>query len=150
MELKIPPVVVFLVCFSIIVGVDYVVPDCRFELVYKDMLSGVSFVVGIFFGVLGVLTFRNSKTTIDPSKPQKTSTLVTSGVYSYTRNPMYLGLGFLLFSMVIHYANPLGILALVIFIWYMTRFQIKPEERTMSNKFGKDYHEYTNKVRRWI
>ncbi len=72
------------------------------------------------------------------------------GIYSITRNPMYLGLLFVLTAWSIFLANPLPFLMLPVFMLYINRFQIAPEERALTALFGSDFAAYQSRVRRWI
>ena len=82
--------------------------------------------------------------------PNASSSLVTTGIYTLTRNPMYLGFAMLLLGWGIFLANPVTLLVLPCFIGYMSRFQIVPEERALESRFGPDFHAYRMKVRRWV
>jgi len=94
--------------------------------------------------------FKKKETTILPFTPEETTALVTDGVYSVTRNPMYLGMALVVMGLVIITRQPLGILALLAACAYLTVFQIKPEERALQRIFGQDYVDYKTRVRRWI
>ena len=83
-------------------------------------------------------------------KPEETTTLITTGIFSITRNPMYLGLFFVTFSTVLFFGSWFVIIILMFFVWYITKFQIIPEEEAMEKLFGVKYDEYRQKVRRWI
>ncbi len=150
MRLKVPPVVVFVVCLALILIVYFLSEDLSYQFPYRKALSRIFLVIGFFLGVLGVVTFRMKGTTVDPMQPKKASKLVTHGIYQYTRNPMYLGLVFILIGGAIRIGNPLGVLPIMLFIWYMNEFQIKPEEEVLIENFGEDYEAYTRKVRRWL
>jgi protein-S-isoprenylcysteine O-methyltransferase Ste14 len=104
----------------------------------------------VILAILGVWAFRQAKTTVNPVNPEKASSVVTGGVYSYTRNPMYVGLTALLVGWAIWLSAPWVFLGPVAFMLYLMRFQIIPEERIMSAKFGRDYDDYRNRVRRWL
>lgn len=106
--------------------------------------------LGAALGVAGIKAFVHAKTTADPRRPHQTSTLVTSGIYRYTRNPMYLGLLLILTSWGLYLGNLLSGLFLVVFIAYMTRYQIIPEERLLQEKFGDKFRNYRAAVRRWV
>jgi len=82
--------------------------------------------------------------------PDKSTTLVTDGIYRISRNPMYLGLLFLLVAASLYFSSFLSILIIPAFIWYLTEFQIKPEEESLKRVFGEDYETYLKKVRRWV
>ena len=107
-------------------------------------------VIGLSISISGIVSFRRAKTTINPSKPSAASSLVTSGVYRYTRNPMYLGLSVTLMGWAVFLSNPLALLAVPLFVLYVNRFQINPEERVLSSLFGAEYAAYKEKVRRWF
>jgi protein-S-isoprenylcysteine O-methyltransferase Ste14 len=87
---------------------------------------------------------------VNPLKPQTASALVASGIYRYTRNPMYLGMLVVVVGWAVFLANVLSALAIVLFPAYITRFQIKPEERVLLSLFGEQYVHYSHQVRRWL
>lgn len=94
--------------------------------------------------------FKKAQTTANPQALEQVSSLVTDGVYRYSRNPMYVGLVFVLLGWALYLSHYLAFVLLPIFILYMTRFQIQPEEQMMKQKFGKKYQVYISRVRRWI
>ncbi|HNU10695.1 MAG TPA: isoprenylcysteine carboxylmethyltransferase family protein [Rubrivivax sp.] len=106
--------------------------------------------VGLSVDFLGLLSFRAARTTINPMRPQRSAVLVTGGIYRVTRNPMYLGMC----SLLLGWAAWLSALAPLagppLFIAYMTRFQIRPEEEVLSKIFGAEYERYCTRVRRWL
>ncbi|MGB1090891.1 MAG: methyltransferase family protein [Oceanobacter sp.] len=106
-------------------------------------------VAGLLDGT-GVLNFLRHHTTINPMAPEKSSELVTDGPYRFTRNPMYLGLALLLTALTLYLGNPFALLGPIVFLAYITRFQILPEEQFLLQKFGSSYEDYKSKVRRWI
>jgi protein-S-isoprenylcysteine O-methyltransferase Ste14 len=107
-------------------------------------------IVGVSFDVCGLLAFRQLKTTINPMSPNKTSALVTGGIYRLSRNPMYVGLFLFLMAWAIQLSMLWPFIGPILFVIYITRFQITPEERVMESKFGDEYSIYKNKVRRWL
>ncbi|MGB5625393.1 MAG: isoprenylcysteine carboxylmethyltransferase family protein [Woeseiaceae bacterium] len=106
--------------------------------------------IGSGIAVAGVFAFRRHDTTVNPMKPETTATIVTAGIYCVTRNPMYLGIAFVLLGWAIYLANLAALLLVPAFVAYMTRFQIKPEERALLEKFGSNFADYMAAVRRWI
>ena len=116
----------------------------------QDLVSIVIFLIGILILIIPVSKFIKSKTTIDPIKFKKVNKLVTSGIYKYSRNPMYLGLLMILTSSSIFYLNIYSITTPFFFYWWITKFQIKREEIFLTDKFGKEYLSYKTKTRRWI
>jgi protein-S-isoprenylcysteine O-methyltransferase Ste14 len=107
-------------------------------------------IVGILFIVVSLTTLIRARTTEDPTNPSKTTTLVISGIYQYSRNPIYLGAVFILLGLSIYLTNILTVIFIPIYMLYLTRFQITPEERFLSIKFGEEYKKYQLKVRRWL
>jgi protein-S-isoprenylcysteine O-methyltransferase Ste14 len=115
--------------------------------------TGVAIVIallGVAAAVCGNISFRRARTTVNPFKPETASSLVTSGIYRVTRNPMYLGMLLVLVGWAVFLANGLAVIAIALFPAYITRFQIKPEERALMALFGEQYASYSSRVRRWI
>jgi protein-S-isoprenylcysteine O-methyltransferase Ste14 len=105
---------------------------------------------GLAFDVLGIMAFRASRTTVNPLKPERASALVTGGVYRVTRNPMYVGMVFLLLAWAVYLSAVVPFAGIIVFILYITRFQIQPEERVLQGIFGGEYSTYATRVRRWL
>lgn len=112
-------------------------------------LAAVLAVTGIGFDLAGIVAFRRARTTVNPLRPEKASTLVTDGVYGITRNPMYVGMACLLLAWACWLAGAWTFAGPVLFVAYITRFQIVPEERVLRERFG-DYAAYSSRVRRWL
>ena len=100
--------------------------------------------------MLAIFLFKKDKTTVNPINPEEATTLITTGIFSITRNPMYLGLFFVISSTVLFFGSWFGIIILIFFVWYINKFQIIPEEEAMEKLFGNKYNEYRKNVRRWI
>jgi protein-S-isoprenylcysteine O-methyltransferase Ste14 len=98
----------------------------------------------------GVARFRKAKTTIDPLNPEKAKQLVVAGVFSLSRNPMYLGMALIAIAWAIYLANPWSFIGVLGFVLFINRFQITPEERAMDKLFGDQYAKYKDTVRRWV
>lgn len=150
LELKIPPVVVFLVCLAGMWGVARLLPRAEFVLPYSRFLAAALTLIGVVIGLAGVFGFRRERTTVHPSRPEDTTSLVATGIYRFTRNPMYLGLACCLLAWAFFLGNAAALPGVIAFFLYMTRFQIKPEERVLRSKFGAVYAEYSSNVRRWL
>lgn len=106
--------------------------------------------VALIFDLWSLMLFFRAKTTFHPLQIDNTSTLVTSGMYRLTRNPMYLGLLLLLIGWAILLGSLTPFLLLPLFIWVINSQQIQHEERVLEEKFGEFYIEYKEKVRRWL
>ena len=118
--------------------------------VWGLVLAGGFAGMGVLVALLGVLAFRQANTTVDPRVPQQSSSLVIRGIYRYSRNPMYLGFLLLLIAWGCYLQSGVALLLLPLFVLYMNRFQITPEERHLLHKFGADYQAYLTQVRRWL
>ena len=125
-------------------------PQLRANNSYNMSLAILFIFIGVAILCLGAVTLRRSKTTTDPLHIDRATTLVTQGVFSYTRNPMYVGFTSLLIGIAFYLSSWWLLVAPVFFALFINRFQILPEERVMSLKFGNDYNAYKSKVRRWF
>jgi protein-S-isoprenylcysteine O-methyltransferase Ste14 len=150
LELKVPPPIVTLVLALLM----WLTPAIAGHVQIPDparVLAAVLLVcVGQGIGLAGMLAFRRAKTTVSPVKASLASSLVTRGVYRHTRNPMYVGFLLTLLAWAVFLANPLAVLWVVVYVLYITRFQIIPEERVLASLFGAEYEAYKHRVRRWI
>lgn len=147
LELKIPPVIVVLL---VALGMYATAKVINWPLVTYPQTASVVAGLGLLVAVLGVWQFRKAKTTVDPRKPEQSSAIVTSGIYRWTRNPMYLGFLLVLIALALRLANLAVVPWLIVYVLYMNRFQIGPEERMLRAKFGKAYDAYLKRVRRWF
>ena len=116
----------------------------------QNLISFIIFLIGVLILINPIFKFIKSKTTIDPIKFKKVNKLITSGIYKYSRNPMYLGLLMIVISTSIFYLNIFSIITPILFVCWINRFQIKREEIFLTDKFGKEYLLYMTKTRRWI
>lgn len=150
MKLKIPPAVVFLLFGSLMYLLAEFLPVGYFDFFGRKYLIGVLLIMAIVISGVALIQFYQAKTSIDPKNPSKASTLVSNGVYKYSRNPMYLSLLIILLAWALWLANAFNILLAAGFVSFMNKFQIKPEESTLGSLFGKEYDHYCIKVRRWF
>ena len=150
LELKIPPGLLTGIFAFIMFNVCGYLPEVDIGVGIPVILALIIFCVACYFFIFGMIEFRKHKTTVDPRSPQKVSALVDTGVYAVSRNPMYLGFALFLFSIVIFLRSPVLIVGVILFIVYVNRFHIVPEEQALLQLFGDRYEEYSQKVRRWI
>ena len=150
LELKVPPLLVWLVFAGAMLGVAYVVPEISFALPARLALALAMLVLGGAVASAGVIAFRGKHTTVNPLTPTASSSVVSSGVYRVSRNPMYLGFFLALAGLALYLSNVVAALLLPAFIAYMTQYQIKPEERALTAKFGSEFAQYMARVRRWV
>jgi protein-S-isoprenylcysteine O-methyltransferase Ste14 len=150
LELKIPPPVVLLVSALAMWLVARWLPQWSWPSTALAVLGGVLAVAGIALIGAAMLTFRRSRTTINPLKPGESAVVVRHGVFAVTRNPMYAGLAMILTGWACYLASAVAWLGVPLCIAYITRFQIIPEERILLGKFGAPFAQYLAQVRRWI
>ncbi|NVN82993.1 MULTISPECIES: isoprenylcysteine carboxylmethyltransferase family protein [unclassified Vibrio] len=150
LELKVPPVALFILVIVASYFCAQQLSTAAIALPYKLIVLGVGIALSGVVGLSGIWEFRKQKTTVNPIKVETASAVVDSGIFGYTRNPMYLGLFILLFCFGYYFQNIFSILLSFVFVIYMNQFQIKPEERVLEQLFGAEYVDYKQKVRRWI
>jgi protein-S-isoprenylcysteine O-methyltransferase Ste14 len=114
------------------------------------LVAAVLIAIGVAVAIGGVVSFRRAKTTVNPLKPETSAALVSTGVYSFTRNPMYLGMVLALFAWAVYLSSIWSLIGPALFGLYITRFQIVPEERVLDRLFGARFVEYKKRVRRWL
>lgn len=144
-----PPIVAALVALAIWAASDLGLPlpgsgEAR------SMTALALAALGVAFDLSAIVAFLGARTTINPMTPERTSALVTTGVYRLTRNPMYVGLALLLTAWAVHRGAWIGLFGPIAFVGYITRFQIVPEERAMERRFGDDWRAWSSRVRRWL
>ena len=147
LKTKIPPPLITLICILIIYFFE---KEFIFFEDWNIYISGFFLLWGLIIIAFAVFKFAKTKTTVDPTKPSKTSSLVISGIYRITRNPMYLGMLFLIISFTFYKLSLLGAIVIPSFIFYINKYQIEPEESEMRKKFGENFEDYCKKVDRWI
>lgn len=150
LELKVPPVFVFLLCICFMYWFHSLDTLFVVSLPFSKLVFAVCFVASGYFGLSGIFEFKKAKTSVHPVDIHKTTTVVDTGVYRYSRNPMYFGLLLLLVGYGYYLQDFLSLVVCLVFVMYMNKFQIGLEERHLEEKFGKNYTDYKNRVRRWI
>ena len=148
MNNKIPPPIITLICG---LGIYFSRPLFpKYNYISIDIIAASFLLLGIIILITAVLSFKRQSTTVSPLQPEKASYLVVSGIFKYSRNPMYLGMLLILISMTIKFNFVGGILIIFAFITFITKFQIIPEEIALERLFGKEFTRYKKKTKRWI
>lgn len=150
MELKLPPAVVVFVFALAMYLLSRFLPFGYFDFFGRLWLAKILLVIAILILCVSLIQFFRSKTTIDPTVPSKSTKLVTKGLYKFSRNPMYLAMLLILLALGLKLGNAFNVLLAAGFVSYMNRFQIVPEERVLTKKYGKDFIGYCTKTRRWF
>ena len=148
MNNKIPPPIVTLVFGLCIYLSKSFFPEFSFSIL--SSLSIISFIVGISVLVTAIISFKNHETTVNPISIEKASSLVVTGIFKYSRNPMYLGMSFILLGLTLKYNLIGGLIFTGLFMLFITIFQIKPEETAMEKLFDQEWKDYVSNVRRWL
>ncbi|SFI53426.1 isoprenylcysteine carboxylmethyltransferase family protein [Nitrosomonas sp. Nm34] len=150
LELKIPPIIIMALIGGIMWFVATLVPQLVLVIPGQVILAAIAGFTSIALILAGAIAFRVAGTTVNPMQPSNTSSLVTRGLYKISRNPMYAGFLLLLLSWALLLSNIVSFAGLPVFVWYMNRFQIIPEEQALIAKFGAEYIAYAKNVRRWL
>lgn len=150
LELRIPPPLVALLCILLMWYVQGFYPLSWLTSLWVLPLAVVLALTGIAIAALGAAAFRRAHTTISPLHPEKTSHLVTGGIYQHTRNPMYLGMALVLLAVALYLADVSAFLGVALFVRYIGRYQIEPEERMLLQTFGDEFAAYQDRVGRWL
>jgi protein-S-isoprenylcysteine O-methyltransferase Ste14 len=132
------------------VGIDSVWHEWASHSQWFWLAATILFLCSGMLMLAGVIEFRRAKTTVNPLTPEASSMVVRSGIYRYSRNPMYLGMLLGLGGLATLLANPFNLMLLPLFVLFLNQFQIIPEENALIDKFGQDFRDYQAQVRRWL
>ncbi|OBT13268.1 hypothetical protein A9264_14260 [Vibrio sp. UCD-FRSSP16_10] len=144
---KVPPPIIMLFC-AIMGGMFEQFSISQQPIIWLLTLGLITISLGIAF--VSIRAFRQVKTSINPLLPAKTTVLITDGIFRYSRNPMYLSLLILLLSWACILTSWMALFMCLLFALYITYFQIKPEEKVLTDKFPEMYLQYSMTVRRWL
>jgi protein-S-isoprenylcysteine O-methyltransferase Ste14 len=150
LEHRIPPPVIGLAIGAAMWVVAGLPPALPLADWLRHAMAALLVVAGLAFELSGFLAFRRQRTTVNPLNPEKASALVTGGAYRITRNPMYVGMTLILTAWAVHLSALWPFAGPVLFVLYIDRFQIVPEERVLHALFGEAYSAYAARVRRWL
>lgn len=150
MHLKIPPPI-YALSIALIMWLSHLyIPVVN---LINSPWNNIGIVVIVLAAILdfsSLYLFFKKRTTPNPMRPEFTTGLVVKGMYKISRNPMYLGMLMMLFGFAIFLGKLTPFLVLPAFYFLLTEMQIKPEEKILEDKFGDEYLDYKNKVRRWL
>ena len=150
LELKVPPLALFFGIAAAMLALTWpaALNGPPHPLLFT--LSAVTAIPGMLVLGLSVRSFIQVRTTVMPTNPAAASQLVYSGIYRYSRNPMYLGMTLLLISESAFLGTVVGLVMTLGFTLWITRFQIQPEERILQKRFGESFDDYCQRTRRWV
>ena len=149
-DTRIPPPVVMLSVGAMMWALARMWPAFAHAFALQTAIATLIGAIGLLLNLLPKLRFGRSGTTVNPMRPDNASHLVVDGLNRYSRNPMYLGQWMLLLAWSVYLGNAASILLLPMFPLYITCFQILPEERALTARFGDGYAAYRARVRRWL
>ncbi|WP_286071671.1 isoprenylcysteine carboxylmethyltransferase family protein [Stenotrophomonas sp. 57] len=150
LETRIPPPLVMLLCAGLGWLGSRLWPGAMLPLPVPAVLATGVVAIGVMLNLLPKLAFQRARTTVNPLRPSASSALVTRGVYRYTRNPMYLGQATVLAGAMLYLQSAIALLAVPLFVLYITWLQIMPEERALLARFPEVYPLFRQRVRRWL
>ncbi|MFM7347464.1 MAG: methyltransferase family protein, partial [Tagaea sp.] len=146
LETRVPPPLVALILGAL----AWLAGGPALEFPGRTTLALHAAALGLAIEIVAALAFVKRRTTLLPWAPDRSETLVTSGLFRFSRNPMHAGQALLLAAWVLYLGTWIAWLALPGYVLYMNRFQIGPEERMLAAKFGAAYDDYRARVRRWL
>lgn len=147
---RVPPAVVLAACALLMALAARMVPELRIEFPGRAPVAALVMLLGGTVSLLGVCEFRRARTTSNPLHPDAATALVDTGIYAWSRNPMYLGFATALLGWALFLAHPLPLLVVPGFVLWMNRYQIEREERALRALFGEAFDEYCARVGRWL
>jgi protein-S-isoprenylcysteine O-methyltransferase Ste14 len=150
LELRLPPLAVMLIAALLMWLLARRTPRLDWVMHWRLEAALVLLAAGVVVAVAGVLEFRRARTTVNPTKPETASSMVRSGIYRHTRNPMYLGMLLALAAWAVWLASLVAFAVLPAFVLYLNRWQIEPEERVLAGLFAGEFAAYRRSVRRWL
>ena len=150
LDMRIPPLLVTLLVGLVMLAAARWGPAGPWPAMHWPGLGLALVMAGVAVALAGVLAFRRHQTSVNPLHGDAVATLVDSGIYRVSRNPMYVGFATWLVALACALGSPLAWLGPLVHIAWLTRWQIIPEERLLAARFGQPYLEYCRRVRRWI
>jgi protein-S-isoprenylcysteine O-methyltransferase Ste14 len=150
LELRVPPPVAMLLAAALMWLAALALPALDFPLEARGPIAAIVALAGVAIAGVAFFQFRRAGTTVNPMKPGESAVLVTQGIYRFSRNPMYVGDALMLIGWALWLANAAALALVALFVVYLNRYQIAPEERALEARYGAPYAEYCRAVRRWL
>lgn len=145
---KILPPTIFYTMMCINIVLYFIIPIPRLFNFPFNLLGSIPLISGIFLNIWTDEYLKKFKTTVKLDKIP--SRLITLGPFSFSRHPMYLGMGLILFGEALLFGALVNFIVPIVFIFYIEKIFMPFEERTLLTWFPKDYMEYKRNVRRWM
>ena len=149
LELRIPPPLLTLITALVMwSGARNKTPSAR-PAWLTPLALGIALSGLLLIGIT-IVTMRRAQTTVSPTRPDKSRALIRTGIFAVSRNPIYLGSAVLVFAYALYLWLPQSFVAVPIWIAWIQRFQIVPEERVLREKFAESFAQYVGETRRWV
>jgi len=142
------PFVIYLGLAIVAILLQKILPLSFMSEISARVLGVSLLILNLGFGLPALRGMLQAKTSPNPKRP--TTSLVLSGVYRLTRNPMYIGLTLIFAGLLTYFQVSWGLLLVPLVVWLITIWVINPEEKYLGEKFGEEYLQYKSTVRRWI
>lgn len=149
-EIRVPPLALAVACALLMAALAHMVPELRRDFRGRVVLAALVMLLGVAVALLGVREFHRARTTSNPLRPSAATTLVDTGLYGWSRNPMYLGFATALAGWALLLAHPLALPVVPGFVLLMNRYQVEREEQALRALFGTAFDEYCTRVGRWL
>jgi len=150
LELLVPPgILIFIFAFFMWLTA-LITPSFNWSITTRGAGSILVLITAVVLFFSAGWSFRRAQTTVNPIHPENTTTLVSSGIYKLSRNPIYVAFLLTLLSVAVGLANIYAVSWCIIFVLYLNFFQIKPEEKALTKLFGDQFLRYQTTVRRWL
>jgi len=146
--IDIPPVWLVIACALAWTQATYLPFGLHFGGSWSDFVGGLFVGGGLVLMALAIYEMRSKRTTVIPHR--EADFLVQSGIFSRTRNPIYLGDAMVLIGLILNWNAVLALPLVPIFVWVIEKRFIVPEESRFRHKFKADFARYEQKVRRWL
>jgi protein-S-isoprenylcysteine O-methyltransferase Ste14 len=150
LELRIPPLYLLVALIALELWLEKAWTQPLLPTAFHHWLGLVFFIIAAMILLTATAQFVLRKTSLLPTANAQTTTLVQTGLYAYSRNPMYVAFALLLSAISLYFLNFAGFILVPAFVLFLDRFQIQPEEQLLMVKFGEEFEDYRRKVRRWI
>ena len=142
-----PPTYLF-VSIGTMAALHFLLPLKRIILFPFNLLGAIPLALGIAFNLIADRAFKKNKTTVKPF--EKSTVLITGGVFGISRHPMYLGFVLILTGVAILMGSLTPYLVIVAFVILMHAIFVRAEEEMLEETFGDAWLKYKKRVRRWI
>ena len=149
-SIRVPPPLFFVACVGFGLFLEHLLPTqfIRLPWAIRIIAGCICFLFSGYLAINAFVVLSKNKTPFDPEKP--TVVIVREGVFGFSRNPMYLSLLVLTASLAILIASLWLFIAIPVLFFLLEFFAIKPEEKYLSEKFGEEFSDYADAVRRWL